>query len=94
MPLPPLTHLQFVVLSMLVGDSRRSGHFIRARFAEDAIPIVKPAFYQLMARMRRAGLIDGKLFGPVNGAQEVRYRATAAGRKAYDATAAFYRGYL
>jgi DNA-binding PadR family transcriptional regulator len=94
MPLPTLTHLQFFVLSTLAGDSQRSGHFIRTRFAEDAIPIGKPAFYQLMARMRCAGLIEGQLFGPVNGAQEAYYRATVAGRKAYDATAAFYRGYL
>jgi DNA-binding PadR family transcriptional regulator len=90
--LPPLTHLQFLILSTLLEDDR-SGREMRT--ALDAFGAAKTAaaFYQTMARLERAGLVDGWYDQIVVGDQAVterRYTLKPLGRKLVDETRRFY----
>ena len=93
MPLPDITHLQFVVLASLL-DGEQSGRFLRQILEEDGERKSGPAFYQMMARLEDAGLVDGHYDQKIVEGQiikERRYRVTATGitacRRAYE----FYR---
>lgn len=93
MPLPPLTHLQFAVLS-IVGAREVAGRVIRKRLAEDQrIRISGPAFYQAMARMEDAKFVEGKYVQRTIGGQLVKertYTILGAGVKAVEAAREFY----
>lgn len=57
--LPRLTHLQFLVLGLLrEGDT--PGRVVRERLAAHGVKRTAPAFYQLMARLERDGLVEGR----------------------------------
>lgn len=90
--LPDVTHLQFIVLEAL-RDSEQSGRDIRALLGDYGIRNTAPAFYQMMARLEQAGLVEGwysqKLVGGQN-VKERRYRLTKAGARAVADTRAFY----
>ena len=94
--LPPVTHLQFLILESL-ADREHAGREVRATLADHGAERTLPAFYELMARLEKAGLVCGS-YAPktVNGqaVRERRYTITAAGRQAHAATCRFYRDKL
>jgi DNA-binding PadR family transcriptional regulator len=90
--LPPLSHLQFLALGVILSNEE-PGRVIRDVVAEYGVRRTGAAFYQLMARLERDGLIDGWYEPVVVGDQSVRerrYRITAAGTRAWRQTCQFY----
>ena len=90
--LPPLSHLQFPALGVLLSGEE-PGRVIRDVVADYGVRRTGAAFYQLMARLERDGLIEGWYEPIVVGDQAVRerrYRITAAGSRAWRQTRAFY----
>ena len=90
--LPPLSHLQFLALGVVLA-SEEPGRVIRDVVAEYGVRRTGAAFYQLMARLERDGLVEGRYEPVVVGDQTVRerrYRITAAGARAWRQTRAFY----
>src|SRR5262245_34120235 len=92
MRIPDITHLQFLVLDLLV-DAEVRGRDLRRELARYGVRRTAPAFYQMMARLETAGLADGAYDQKLVGTQmikERRYRITAAGEKAWRQTREFY----
>lgn len=92
MRLPRLSHLQFAVLGTLFA-SERSGREIRGRLREVGVRRTVAAFYQLMARLEDAGLVEGWYDQKIIRGQiikERRYRLTKAGARAWRAACDFY----
>ena len=90
--LPDITHLQFLVLAVLQGGER-PGRAVRATIADYGVRRTGAAFYQMMARLERDGMVEGWYDQIAVGDQVVterRYRITAAGVKAWTATRVFY----
>ena len=91
--LPPLTHLQFLILSVLLHAPEEPGRAVRQALAAYGVRRTAPAFYQLMARLERAGLVDGWYEQITVGDQAVterRYRITKTGSSRWDETRQFY----
>src|SRR5579863_8816634 len=90
--LPPVTHLQVLVLEAL-RETDQSGRDLRDRLAAFGVRNSAPAFYQMMGRLEETGLVEGwyeqKLVGGQN-IKERRYRITRGGRRALDETRVFY----
>lgn len=57
--IPRLTHLQFLVLGLL-HDGEQPGRVLRETLAAHGARRTAPAFYQLMARLERDGLVEGR----------------------------------
>jgi DNA-binding PadR family transcriptional regulator len=96
MALPPVTHLQFLILDLVRQDAH-SGRFIRERLAEESAVHSGPAFYQLMARLEEAKLVSGWYESQVISGQTIkerRYEITAAGRRAHSSVHSFYANRL
>ncbi len=94
MPLPEITHLQFLVLASLF-DGEQSGRFLRLKLDENGERKSGPAFYQMMARLERDGMVEGWYDQVKVGDQfvtERRYRTTAAGSRMWERAYAFYEG--
>jgi len=92
MPVPTLTHLQFLVLQIL-GGSQRPGRYLRAELAKNAQRKSLPAFYQMMARLEDANFVEGsyrRIDIDDQPVQERCYKITAPGLKAYHSTRDFY----
>ena len=90
--LPSLSHLQFLALGVLL-PGEEPGRVIREAVAEYGVQRTGAAFYQLMARLERDGLVDGWYEQIMVGDQAVRerrYRITGAGKRAWSETRAFY----
>ena len=90
--LPPLSHLQFLALGVILS-TEEPGRVIRDVVAEFGVRRTGAAFYQLMARLERDGLIEGWYEPVIVGDQAVRerrYRITAAGTRAWRQTRLFY----
>ena len=90
--LPALTHLQFLVLGVLRNEDL-PGRVLRDALAAYGIRRTGPAFYQLMARMEKDRLVDGRYEQITVGDQAVterRYRITAEGKKRWSDVRAFY----
>lgn len=90
--IPEITHLQFLVLGML-REAERPGRYLRRALARHGVRRTSPAFYQMMARLEDAGLVEGAYDQKVVEGQiikERRYRLTASGAAAWTATRAFY----
>jgi len=90
--LPTISHLQILALSVLrAGD--QPGRTIRRIAAKFGVRHTAAAFYQMMARLERDGLVEG-WYEPVKvGDQAVterRYRITSDGSRAWSQTRAFY----
>ena len=84
-PVPELSHLQFLVLGILLA-SERSGLEVRDRLAEFGVKKSGPAFYQLMARLEDAELVDGRYHQQVIDGQIIReriYRIRSRGQRAW-----------
>src|SRR5580692_7646976 len=89
---PAITHLQFLVIGSLLS-SERPGREIRTLIAAYGIQRSGPAFYQMMARLERDGLVEGwyePLVVRELTVKERRYRIRPAGAKAWAAARAFY----
>src|SRR6476469_2054482 len=90
--LPPLSHIQFLALDVILS-SEQPGRIIRDVVADYGVRRTGAAFYQLMARLERDGLIEGWYEPVIVGDQAVRerrYRITAAGSRAWRQTRSFY----
>jgi DNA-binding PadR family transcriptional regulator len=90
--LPRLTHLQFLVLGLLRGGDA-PGRIVRDALARHGVSRTAPAFYQLMARLERDGLIEGWYEQVTVGDQSVterRYRLRPTGAKLWIDARDFY----
>jgi DNA-binding PadR family transcriptional regulator len=90
--LPALTHLQYLVLGVLRSDEQ-PGRVLRQALASYGVRRSGPAFYQLMARIERAGLVEGWYEQVVVGDQAVterRYRITPEGTRQWADAHRFY----
>ena len=90
--LPPITHLQFLVLEALSVDEQ-AGRELRALLSSVGVRNSGPAFYQMMARLERARLVEGWYEQITVGDQAVterRYRLKPAGKRLWEETRAFY----
>ena len=94
MPLPRLTHLQFLVVTELARTSA-PGRAVRERLKEAGVRQSGPAFYQLMAALEDAGYVSGWYEQQVVDSQIIRerhYKVLSAGTRAIDESRDFYRG--
>ena len=90
--LPRLTHLQFLVLGLL-RDGEQPGRVIRETLARHGVRRTAPAFYQLMARLERDGVVEGRYEQVTAGGQAVterRYVLRARGRELWTEARDFY----
>ena len=90
--LPTLTHLQFLVLGLLRAGEQ-PGRVVRETLGKHGIRRTAPAFYQLMARLERDGLIEGRYEQVTVGGQAVterRYNLLSRGRSRWDEARDFY----
>jgi DNA-binding PadR family transcriptional regulator len=90
--IPDLTHLQFLVLSIL-RTGARTGRQMRKALARHGVKRSAPAFYQMMARLEDAAFVDGEYDQKILDGQiikERRYTLSAKGEAAWSATRAFY----
>jgi len=90
--LPGITHLQFLILDALAGGDR-AGKDLRDRLADHGVRNSAPAFYQMMARLETAGLVEGWYEQSIIDGQiikERRYKLMKAGTRALDETHSFY----
>ena len=91
--LPPLTHLQFLILGVVrAGDT--PGRAVRDALAEYGVRRTAPAFYQVMARLEKARLVEGWYEQIAVGDQNVterRYRITPEGGRLWTRAQAFYQ---
>jgi DNA-binding PadR family transcriptional regulator len=90
--IPELTHLQFLVLSIL-RSGPRTGRQVRKALARHGIRRSAPAFYQMMARLEDAAFVDGEYDQKIVDGQiikERRYTLSARGEAAWSATRTFY----
>jgi DNA-binding PadR family transcriptional regulator len=90
--LPDITHLQFLVLGLLLG-AESSGRQLRQELSRLGVRRTMPAFYQMMARLEDGGLVEGWYDQKIVSGQiikERRYKLTASGSKAWTATREFY----
>jgi len=90
--LPPVTHLQFLVLEAL-AEAEQAGRDLRDLLATYGVRNSAPAFYQMMARLEASDLVEGwydqKLVAGQN-VKERRYRLTKAGERSVETTRNFY----
>ena len=90
--LPTLTHLQFLVLGVL-RTTDQPGRVVRQVLASYGIRRSGPAFYQLMARLERDGLVEGRYEQITIGDQAVterHYHLTTDGARRWSRAQAFY----
>jgi DNA-binding PadR family transcriptional regulator len=90
--LPALTHLQFLVLGVL-RTGEQPGRVLRRALAGHGVRRSGPAFYQLMARLERAHLVEGRYEQVTVGDQAVterRYRITPEGDRLWARAKSFY----
>src|SRR5215813_1532015 len=84
--------MQFLVLGVLLS-AEQSGRAIRQALDAYGVGRSAPAFYQMMARLERDGMVEG-WYGQIKvgdqGVTERRYRVTAAGAKLWEGSYTFY----
>ena len=93
MPLPRLTHLQYLVVSELARQSA-PGRAVRQRLRDAGVRQSGPAFYQLMAGLEDGGFVSGWYEQQIVDGQIIRerhYRVLAAGQRALEESRRFYR---
>ena len=92
MPLPQLSHLQFLVVGIVMG-AKKSGREVRAEMAKQRVKKSGPAFYQLMSRLEDAKMVKGSYVEKVVDGQRIKerfYKATGTGATAWESTMQFY----
>jgi len=90
--LPSISHLQFLALSVLRAGEQ-PGRTLRRIAADFGVRHTAAAFYQLMARMERDGLVEGwydQIQVADQAVTERRYRITSRGSRAWSQARAFY----
>ena len=90
--LPQLTHLQFLVLGLL-RRGEQPGRVVRDALAAHGVKRSSPAFYQLMARLERDGLIEGwyeQITVRDQAVTERRYKLRPAGARLWTQARDFY----
>ncbi|MDQ3171973.1 MAG: hypothetical protein M3Q55_17725 [Acidobacteriota bacterium] len=90
--LPRLTHLQFLVLGLL-REGEQPGRLVRATLVSHGVRSTAPAFYQLMARLERDGLVEGRYEQVTAGDQSVterRYTLRPPGARLWTEARDFY----
>src|SRR5882762_3394351 len=90
--LPELTGLQFLIIET-IGAKRMRGAELRDRLKEQKVHKTGPAFYQLMARLEEAKLVEGWYEQEVIDGQMIKqrcYRVTGTGERARRDTLEFY----
>ena len=90
--LPALTHLHYLVLGVLRTDEQ-PGRVLRQALASYGVRRSGPAFYQLMARIERARLVEGWYEQVMVGDQTVterRYSITRDGARRWVEAHRFY----
>lgn len=95
MGLPELTHLQFLILSILM-DGEQSGRFVREKLAEHGDKKTGPAFYQLMARLEDGKVVRGWYNQKVVEGQIIKerwYKITGHGIKEREKVRSFYAAF-
>ncbi len=86
MPIPEITNLQFFILSALI-DGELSGRILREKLAEQGHKKSAPAFYQFMARLEEAGLVNGRYDQKIVDGQIIKeriYSITGHGARAWE----------
>ena len=73
MGLPRLSHLQFLVLGVLMSGEQR-GRDLRSRLEEFGVRRSGPSFYQLMARLEDAAFVRGRYEQEIVEGQIIRER--------------------
>lgn len=89
---PRLSHLQFLVVGVL-RRGRVPGREIREALDGFGVRKSGPAFYQLMARLEDAGLVEGSYHQEIVEGQIIRerhYQLTAEGSRAWQGSRDFY----
>ena len=92
MGVPGLSHLQFLVIGVIRGRAV-PGREIRERLRDFGVRKSGPAFYQLMARLEDAELVEGSYHQEIVEGQIIRerhYRVTALGSRSWEESRAFY----
>lgn len=92
--LPRLTHLQFLVLGLL-RNGETPGRVVRDGLAAHGVKRTAPAFYQLMARLERDGLVDGwyeQVTVRDQAVTERRYKLRPQGVRLWTEARDFYAG--
>lgn len=92
MAIPTITHLQFFLLEAIAVEPRY-GETLRRLLRQERHEASEPAFYQLMGRMEKAGLIRSKIVKSWVAAQLIKervYRLTAAGKRTLCEVREFY----
>lgn len=90
--LPEITHLQFLILGVLMSDEML-GQDLRDALASQGVKKDGPAFYQLMARLEDAGFVKGWYDQQVIHGQifkQRKYKLTGQGAKTWNSTRDFY----
>jgi DNA-binding PadR family transcriptional regulator len=93
MPLPRLTHRQYLIVNVLVRQSA-PGRAIRDRLRAAGVKQSGPAFYQLMSGLEDRGFVSGWYEQQIVGGQIIRerhYKVLAAGTRALGESRSFYR---
>lgn len=91
--LPALTHLQYLVLSVLLADEQ-PGRVLRQALASYGIRRSAPAFYQLMSRLEKAKLVQGwyeQIVVRDQAVTERRYKITPEGLRLWTKAHRFYQ---
>jgi len=91
--IPKITHLQFLILKIVIKASPLGTTAICVR-EQSGWDSSLPSFYQFMKRMERGGLIEGNYQQMIFESQmirERRYKILPAGLNAYKETVAFYK---
>jgi DNA-binding PadR family transcriptional regulator len=94
--LPELTGLQFLILEA-IGAKKMRGADVRERLKEHHVHKTGPAFYQLMARLEEAKLVEGWYEQQVIDGQIIKrrcYRVTGIGERARRGTLKFYEQFV
>ncbi len=92
MPLPTLTHLQFLVLGALLSGEM-SGVQLRETLKNEGVNKSLASFYQLMARLEEGGHVEGRYEQEMIDGIPVKervYTATGHGVRTWEETREFY----
>ena len=92
MRVPKLSHIQFMILTLLRSEDA-SGKQIREALHRAGVRRSGPGFYQIMSRMEDAGFVRGKYRQEIVDGQIIRersYEIAASGRRACRDSRDFY----
>ena len=92
MPIPDITHLQFLLLDALQGG-QQAGRALRELLNKEGHSTSGPAFYQLMARLEDAKFVRGRYAQKLVEGQLIKervYTITASGIATAEAVRQFY----